>query len=74
MCYYKNRYYINLKNKLFLFIICIFTLFFTSCETEGQITGEIIEPEQDSYISTNLEGDGDLFGHIGELYYNFLPH
>ena len=48
-------------------------MLFVSCETEGQITGDIQEPEQDQYVNSDLDPvDGENLGHIGDLYFNLL--
>ena len=63
---YKNKLK---KNRIFiLYAICL-VLFF-SCEDEGQINGAIIEPQQDEYISSDLDPGGENFGHVGNLYLN----
>ena len=49
-------------------IFCL-VLFF-SCEDKDQINGAVIEPQQDEYISTDLNPGGDNFGHVGNLYLN----
>ena len=43
---------------------------FFSCEDKDQINGAIIEPPQDEYIDSNLNPEGDYFGHVGNLYLN----
>ena len=56
-----------------VFLVTIFSLLFYSCETEGQITGANIEPDQDEYLISDLDPlGGDILGHVGELYYNLL--
>ena len=60
-----------MKNKLTLILLSCCFLIFYSCETEGQITGAIIEPPQDVYVDSDLNPEGgDDVGHIGDLYYN----
>jgi len=62
-----------LKNKLILLFTISYVLLFFSCETEGQITGNEQEPEQDQYVISDLESiDGENLGHIGDLYFNLL--
>ena len=36
---------------------------FFSCEDKDQITGTVLEPLQDEYISSNLNPDGENQGH-----------
>ena len=43
---------------------------FFSCEDKDQITGTVLEPLQDEYISSNLNPDGENQGHVGQLYLN----
>ncbi len=66
--------FINKKNKLKknrIFILCTFcTLLFFSCEDEGQIDGAIIEPSTDDYIDSDLNPGGQIYGHVGDLYFN----
>ncbi len=55
----------------FILIICSCLLFF-SCETEGQITGELIEPDQDIYEDSDYVGSGVSLGDATSLYYDLL--
>ena len=60
----------NKKNNLLL-VICSLVLFF-SCETEGQITGDDINPSQNIYQPSDDDGNGFIVGQIENLYYDLL--
>ena len=45
-------------------------MFFFSCETEGQITGSEITPDQDQYDPSDVDGNGMSIGNISELYFD----
>ena len=45
-------------------------LFFFSCETEGQLTGSEITPDQDQYDPSSPDGNGIFVGEIADLYFD----
>ena len=60
----------NKNNNLILAIFS--TLLFFSCETEGQITGNTITPDQDKYVEDSLSGDGVVLARVENVYYDLL--
>jgi len=49
-------------------------LFLFSCEEDGQITGDVIEPDLPTYIETDMSGNGGDMAYLSDIYYDFTSN
>ena len=57
--------------KNFKILISTSLLFLFSCEEDGQITGDVIEPDLPAYVETDMTGNGGDMAYLSDIYYDF---